>query len=315
MIKIFSILLLLFVAQLSLANDKKPAWVLDNTKACKTKTELCAVGEGDSNKKAESAAKVALSKIFDLKISSNFSSDLKSQGSDVEESMSEQINEATDMALSGVEISKRAEDKTSFYALAIINKAKAARGFEKEIESIDEQMKAIASSGEDIEKVKLERLYVKRETLNRQVQFLVGRSIASPLSYEEVFSAKRNAGNNVVIHIYLDEDEPKRVEGVLAKVISDAGFKTTSGRTRNPNSTHVITGEFAFDKEYMKVDGFEKYRYVLNIKAMKAKLNVESGRLHFEISETGRNFSQATDHAIPKIQEYLEKNIEKLNLR
>lgn len=291
-----------------------PDWTTDIKKACKS-SELCAVGTGDTRSVSERNARVSLSKIFDTKISSKLATSLKSSGAEVEEAVSEDINEATETALAGVEIKKSFEDKTSFYSLAVVNKAKAAAGFKKEIENIDGQMKAIAKDGESIEKVKLGKLFVKREVLNKQYNFLTGQSIESPISYEEIFAAKRDASNNVVIHVYLDEDEPKTVEAALVRTITEMGFQATSGQTRNKNSTHIITGEYVSDKQYLNVDGFEKYKFVLKIKAMKADTKVESGHLDFEVIETGRNFSQANDKAIPKFQEYIRSNIENLNLR
>jgi hypothetical protein len=298
----------------SVSGFAAPDWTTDMKKACKS-SELCAVGTGDTRSVSERNARVALSKIFDTKISSKLATSLKSTGAEVEEAVSEDINEATETALSGVEIKKSHEDKTSFYSLAVVNKAKAASGFQKEIQNIDGQMKAIAKDGESIEKVKLGKLFVKREVLNKQYQFLTGKSIDSPISYEEIFAAKRDASNNVVIHVYLDEDEPKTVEAALVRTISDMGFQATSGQTRNKNSTHIITGEYVSDKQYLNVEGFEKYKFVLKIKAMKADTKVESGHLDFEVVETGRNYSQANDKAIPKFQEYIKNNIENLNLR
>ena len=176
-------------------------------------------------------------------------------------------------------------------------------------------MQSIAKGGDSIEKVKLERLFVKREVMNRQHQFLTNESIPSPLSYEEIFNAKREGAQNVVVHVYLDEDEPKTVEGALTQAISELGFPASSGQVRNKHSTHIITGEYVSDKQYLNVEGFEKYKFVLKLKAMKADTKVESGHLNFEVVETGRNFSQANDRAIPKFQEYVKANIEKLNLR
>ena len=291
-----------------------PEWAKEIKKDCK-KSELCAVGTGDTRGAAERNARVALSRIFDTKISSNLSSSLKSYGKNTEESVSEDIGEATELALSGLEIKKIDEDKTSFYALAVVNKSKAAAGFRKEIESIDGEMKAIFKVGDDVDKVKLGRLFVKREVLNKQYHFLKNQYIDSPISAEEIFAAKNNGAQNLVVHVYLDEDEPKSLEGALTKAISDLGFKSSSGRVRNKNSTHVITGEFVADKQYLKVDGFEKYKFVLKLKAMKADTKVETGHLNYEVIETGRNFSDANDKAVSKFQEYVKNNIENLNLR
>jgi hypothetical protein len=197
----------------------------------------------------------------------------------------------------------------------VVNKSKAAAGFKKEIETIDTQMKAIAKDSDNIEKIKLQRLFVRREVLNKQHQFLTNQTIESPVSYDEIYSANRTASNDVVIHVYLDEDEPKTIEATLVRSLSDLGFRATSGQTRHKNSTHIVTGEYVADKQYLKVDGFEKYKFVLKMKAMKSGTKVESGHLDFEVIETARDFSQANDKAIAKVQEFIKNNIEKLNLK
>lgn len=289
-------------------------WISEAKKGCKG-SELCAVGTGESITSAERNARVELSKIFDTKISSKLASSLKSSGKDVEESVSEEIDEATETALSGVEIKKTHEDKTSFFALAALDKSKAAAGFKKEIENLDSQMLAISKEGESIEKVKLEKLFVQREVLNKQYHFLTRQDIPAVFTYEQVFLAKKNATNEVVIHIYLEENEPKTVEAVLLRSVSDLGFKTSSGQLKNKNATHVVTGEYVAEQQFLKVEGFEKYKFVLKLRAMKAESKVESGHLNFEVIETGRDFAQASEKAIGKVQDYVKKNIEKLHLK
>lgn len=304
----------LFLIAMSTAILALPEWASDMKKACKS-SELCAVGTGESRAASERSARVALSKIFETKMSSKLASSLRSSGADVEESVSEDISEATESALAGVEITKSFEDKNNFFSLAVVNKSKAAAGFKKEIETIDVQMKAIAKDSDNIQKIKLQRLFVRREVLNKQHHFLTNQSIESPVSYDEIYSANRTASNDAVIHVYLDEDEPKTIEAALVRSLSDLGFLATSGQTRNKKSTYIVTGEYVADKQYLKVDGFEKYKFVLKIKAMKSGTKVESGHLDFEVIETARDFSQANDKAIAKFQEFIKNNVEKLNLK
>ncbi len=307
------IYLLLFTLIMSVTAWGKNDWVTDTKKGCKS-SEICAVGSGDSRNASERNARLALGKIFDTKISSKLSSSLKSSGGNVEDAVSEDIEELTESALAGVQITKNFEDKTSFYSLAVLNKAKAASGFKKEIENLDSQMKVIFRDGDGVEKIKLGKLFVKREILNKQYHFLTNQSLESPVSYEEVFSAKKSASSEVVVHVYLDEAEPKTVESALVAEITAMGFRATSGQIRNKNSTHIITGEFVPEKQYMQVEGFEKYRFILKVKAMKAGTKIESGHFNFEDIETGRNLDQATEKALPKIKEFIKQNIGDLSL-
>ena len=291
-----------------------PDWVSDSKKGCSS-SELCAVGTGETRIVAEKNARVALSKIFTNKLSSKLSSSLKSSGGEIAEDVSENIDEATETVLTGTEIKKNHEDKVSFYALAVVNKSKAGDALKSEIEIIDAEILAISNQGDDIEKVKLEKLYNKREMLNRQYDFLTGKSITAPLAYESIFNQKKTATKGVVIHIFLDEARPKIIEPFLAQMITDMGYRTTTGEMRNKNSTHIITGQYLPEKQYINVEGFEKYKFVLKIKAMRSGTNVESGHLVSEVTEAGRDINQASEKAFPQIKDFLKNNIENLHLR
>ncbi len=291
-----------------------PDWLSDSKKGCSI-SELCAVGTGGTRTIAERNARISLSKIFTNKISSKLSTSLKSSGGEIEEDVSENIDEATETALTGTEIRKTYEDKVSFYALAVVNKSKAGTALKSEMEIIDAEMLAISKDGEDIEKVKLEKLYSKREILNRQYDFLTGKSILPPLAYESIFTQKKSAAKGVVIHISLDEDRPKIIETFLAQTISEMGYRTTTGQLRNKDSTHIITGQYLPEKQYINIEGFEKFKFVLKIKAMRTGTNIESGHLITEVTESGRNINQASEKALPKIKDFLKNNIENLNLR
>lgn len=307
------IYLFVFALIISISAWANNDWVTDTKKGCKS-SEICAVGTGDSRTASERNARLALGKIFDTKISSKLSSSLKSSGGNVEDALSEDIEELTESALAGVQITKNFEDKTSFYSLAVLNKSKAASGFKKEIEDLDGQMTVIFKDGNEVEKIKLGKIFVKREVLNKQYHFLTDNSIQSPVSFEEIFSAKKNASNDVVIHVYLDEAEPKTVEAALAAEVTAMGFLTTTGQVRNKNSTHIITGEFVPEKQYMQVEGFEKYKFILKVRAMKAGTKIETGHFNFEDIETGRNLDQATEKALPKIKDFIKQHIGDLSL-
>ena len=78
MSKLFIAILLLLG---SFAAAAAPDWTTDSKKACKS-SELCAVGTGDTRSVSERNARVALSKIFDTKISSKLASSLSSSNAD-----------------------------------------------------------------------------------------------------------------------------------------------------------------------------------------------------------------------------------------
>lgn len=303
--------LILFFVMFSL-QAKTPKWVKDPEKACK-KSELCAVGEGESLSRAKRAARLAIGKIFNTQVKSKFSESISSENGGLSEKTSDEIEEITDVVLEGVEIKKTHETKTGYMALASLNKRKAAQSYTREINKLDEKMTVLMEDYSAGSLMKVEPLYKKREMLNARVAFLTGMGIDPVVSYEDVFKGKKAAVNSMIVHVYLDEDEPKAIEGALAKVLSDRGYKTTSGRVRNKNSTHIVTGELVADKQYLKVEGFEKYKFLLKIKAKNAQ-RVESGALSTSVVTTGRNFAQCMEKALPQIKDYLKSNIDKLNI-
>jgi hypothetical protein len=308
------LLIMLFILSLSLSSfAKAPKWISDISKGCKKKTEMCAIGTGVSRNKAEQGARVALAKIFKNKVSSTFKSKLSSSGASSFEEMSEEIMESTKMALEGVEIEKTHEDELNFYALAVVNKRRSASGFKREISKIDEKMQVYSEDHSASSALKLEQAYIKRESLAQSYEFLTGRELPSPISFDQIFNTKKEIMGNTIVHIYLDEDEPKSVEAMTAKLLSEAGYKTTSGRVRNKHSTHIVTGVVTADKKYMKVEGFDKYDITLKIVA-KNKARIETGHLTFTTSETGRSFSQAYNKGLISIKKYLKTNLTMLNI-
>lgn len=297
---------------LSVQGKEEPKWVKNPDKACK-KSELCAVGEGEGLSSAKRNARLAIGKIFGTRIKSDFKEKIASMGKTVSQEMSDEVQELTDIALEGVEVNKTYESKTGWFALASLNKRKTAEKFKREIDKLDEKMLVFMDDATAGSLMKVEPLYIKREELNSRYAFLTGQAFPPVISYEDVFKGKRAATGSMIVHIYLDEKEPKEVETILSKALSDRGYKTTSGRKRNKNSTHIVSGEFTSEKQYLKVDGFEKWKFLFAIKA-KTAAKVESGVLNHAVTTTGRSFEQAKERALPEIEEFIKKNIEKLNI-
>lgn len=302
--------LICFILSVNLFAESKPKWISDTTKEkqCKKKS-LCAVGTGPSINFAKRDARAAIAKIFEAKIVSKFTSKLSNSG----EEATEELEESTNAALSGVEIVKTYEGKTDVYALASINKSKAAKGFQNEIKNLDKKMKVLVEDSASSKSSRtLEKYYMQRELLNKRYEFLKGRSIPEEVTYDQVFQSKK-ALSNLIVHVYLDESEPKEIEGKLVALLSDSGMRVTTGQVRNRESTNIVTGSLVADKQYMKIEGFEKYKFVLKV-AAKSLDRVETGNLTHTVITTGRNYSQNYDKALPQLKEFLNNSIDNLNI-
>lgn len=303
--KKFIFIISLIVLNISAAD--MPKWINDPTKDC-GKKNICAVGEGTDRDSASLNANIGISKIFDNQISSNFSSSTGSDGSKIVDTVNEEIKQITKTALQGVQIIKTFNDNGKHFALAALNKAKVRTSLRKEILSVNDKMKALYEDKSTSSLVQLETLFFKRENLEKQYAFLGGPEIEAPYKYSDIFKNKKEATKNIIVHVYLDEDEPKAIEQLLAKEITNLGYKVTRGRTRDVQATHIVTGEVLADKQFLNVEGFEKYSWHIKVSAMTSK-KVGTGEMDITITETGRNFTQSYDKAMPKIRSELKEKI------
>ena len=98
-------------------------------------------------------------KIFHNKIESSFKQTTSSTSTKLYENTSEILSESTSIELEGIETSKVAEDKLSFYVLVQLNKKKAAKEVKELISSIDEKMISFADDPNPNSAVKLERFF------------------------------------------------------------------------------------------------------------------------------------------------------------
>jgi hypothetical protein len=290
---------------------KPPRWINDVSKVCK-KSELCAVGEGESLSFAKRNARLALAKIFSTKIQTKFAQEVASYGGHISEQTSDKITESTDEILEGVEIRKSYNGKLYVYALAVLNKHKAARLLAQKIQQIDKRLKVFVQDNSASAAAKMQELFVQREALNRRYMFLTGMGIKSPISFEQVYKAKQKNMSNLIIHVYVDEQVPKLLESQIAQFLSKQGYRITTGRNLNKSATHILTGSVKAEKQYMKVDGFKKYKFQVELSSSNRK-RVELGHVVFSDIETGRSYQQAYEKAIPILLKGLSDNINKLN--
>lgn len=293
--------------------QKAPSWVNDPGKKCK-KTELCAVGSGINKDAASADASVQLARVFNNQIKSSFTQNVKSINQKIDESISEEIEQKTELILQGVVIGEGFDDGESYHVFASLNKAKAASAIKSEIDSLDEKIKGLMQGSGTAKIKQAEKIFEQRQILNQRHQFLTGRSIATDISFTEIITTSSKGQAGLITHVYLDEDEPKEMEQHLAELLSKDGLKITRGQTLNKSANFIITGELIAEKQYLKVEGFEKYAFHLKLSAKDALKKISSGELKLSAVETGRNFSQVQEKALFNIKEQLNERLHELNI-
>lgn len=284
----------------------KPVWVNSPGKYCK-KSQICAVGSGTGRLMARSAAVAAMAKVFDNKVKADFSTVLSnSSGKDYEEAIKEEIREITETALTGVEVTEYHEDQNGVFALAVINKRKAAIGIKKELSKIDEKLRVLFEDGSPASTAQLPAMWIKREQLNKRHIFLVGRSVDAPVSYEQIFKSQKKNTKDIVVFMEIDEGDRSDLSTHVNKELSKVGYKIT--QSQFSQFTHRLTGQFVEEKMYMKVKGWVKYKFALRLFSVDNS-GKQNGSLNAEVETTGRSKDQAYHKALAKLKQQVSTKI------
>jgi hypothetical protein len=289
----------------------RPEWIDDTSKVCK-KSELCAVGSGISLSMAKVNATSSIAKIFETKVKSTFTTEVTFEGGSETSWGNERIEEATEMALNGVMHPHSYNGKDYYYALAKVKKSKLARIFQKEMDLLAEKMVATSKVKRTGALFELENLYKSWELFSKRYTFLTGIDKSAPLSYKEILERKRNAASDVVIHLYLDEKKPRQLTPHLESILTQIGYTISKGEVMGSDATHLLIGKLKWQKEFLKVKGFEKYKFIFSLDA-KNRRHRQSGKMSYSISETGRNFEQAYQKALGHIKNYIVKDLHKIS--
>lgn len=284
-----------------------PAWVNSPYASCSA-DELCAVGTASNFALAKADARNGLAKVFQARIKSSFESDTRVKNDDVSSEMRDFVSETSDVMLNATEIRETFKDNGKFYALATLDKNKAARITREEIDDLDEKMTALLQDESPAAAVRLEKLYEKRRGLNQRYITLAGESIPESVGYDQVYGNKKaRVGKR---HVYLSPkagSKPSFVQTVRG-VMTENGYTFATVPTEKTPVVHV---SMTAERQFLKVDGFVKYDYHFVLSAPD-KNGVDVERLATTFTESGLNENQAYSKAILSLKNYLKENI--LNL-
>ncbi len=291
----------------------RPEWLMNVSKVCK-KSELCAVGMGESRILAQASATSNIAKIFETKVDSTFNSTLSNDGESTDSSARESITESTSMALEGVEHPLFYEDDQYYYALGKVSKRKMALRFKSSLDKIDDEIKGLVKETHTGAISKVGSLLKEREILAARYSFLTGFQVKAPVSYGEFLKRKKAATQGIIVHLFVDEPKPKKIQSYLGDKLSSAGFSITKGKVWKKESTHLLTGKLRSQKEFLKVKGFEKYRFILTLDAQNRR-RVKTGSMSVEAIETGRSYEQAYGKALGVLTSAIENQLHKISFK
>ena len=314
-----SLFLLLFLGACSHLNQlnktstesQDPEWIYSPYKLCREQEELCATGEGKSFSEAETSSRANLASIFEVKIQSdlNFIStsgqSLPWQG-EVKEDVQKSLSESVNQILQGVEIKERYKSKGISIALASLDRSQAANLIGEKMKVLDQELKVLWDKKQRTNLRRMMKLFLEREKLNEKLSIVTGLGRMSPVNWEEIVRWKKTKPDNEPLLIKFGQ-APDWMKEKLSEILSESGFQIV-----NTEASKVVSLQIDSIKEFLNVDGFEKYTFTLSL------MSIENGQKKRNISAaktvTGRTQADALLKVKSFFSEYLEDHISDLNL-
>lgn len=293
----------------------KPSWLTNVNSACEKKF-LCAVGMGESRVLAEANAKANISKMFQVKVSSSFSSTEVNEGGESLISSFEDIKEETQMELEGVTHPESFSDDQYYYSLAKVKKSNLRRGLDKEMNDLAQEIQALKGSEKTGSVFEIEDKMIKWRLLRARYRFLTGIDKSDPISISEIARMKKEKTSDVIVHLYIEgkNKETKELNSYVGGLLTHMGFDITKGKMWKKESTHLLAGSLREKEEFFNVKGFKKYSYTLTLDAQDRR-RVRSGSLHLDTTQTGRSPEQSRAKALAYFKKQIKEEIHKISFK
>ena len=284
------------------AKEEKPAWINNPYSVCGQEL-FCAVGTGENLKTAGTEARAGIAKIFQTQIQSSYASSVSQNNDDVQSSAKLSLSENTNVLLKTAEIKETFSDATGFYALASLDKNKAARIVGSEIADIDSKMETYLQDNTASSARKAEKLYEKRRGLNELIIVLVGRGVMETVSYEDVFKNRKEKTKGGDICLQFKGIAPAAFKTSVTNVLKNAGYAFS-----NDCSVRLIA-DVAAQKVPYSLGGMHKYDFTISLKAHDILTGKQSDLFETVLTEVGMSENQALPLVLNDLKQELSEAV------
>ncbi len=292
--------------------EPKPDWVDGASMEYPREKFLVGVGIADDRQSAQDRARAEIAKIFSttVQVESNVteSESNKTAGgatqNNFEQNVSENVQTASKKVLEGVDVVENWQDPAtrSYYALAVLDRAKAILTINDHIASLDKQASQLKDdmdkATEKLPKVKaaLKLLAVMkfRNNLNGELRVLdeSGKSIPNPLDETVIRPAASKAISELDVVVAMSGEPAKQVESGVIKGLSDFGLQAKKGAA---DSAADITIEGSVETKQMQGDGsrWQWARSTVNLSLKDGKTAKVIGQFDLSDREASADYTEA----------------------
>lgn len=297
--------------QLSENSKETPSWIYSPYDACSEEQELCATGEAKTLSQADSEARKNLASIFEVTVKSEFTVNTSSSqtfpwSGAVKEEVQRSLQESVNQVLESVQIKKHAREKGLTYSLASLDRVRASELIGGRLTKIDDELNALWAKRSRTNLRKIVRLYLEREKLNERYSIVAGAPRPARMTYKDIMDWRLSKPAVEPLALRVGQS-PEWLTEKLKELLTEAGFKIVKGDANKALSLNVDS-----IKEYLNVEGFEKYTFTLNLtsyaKGEKNKVLTTSETV------TGRSQADALLKVKSLFNEYIEQHLADLHL-
>jgi len=313
--------LFIFIFYISFAYSNPPDWVREPIKFCPN-TEICVLGSGETLEKATSMAREELAKVLKVKIIGNtkfssYSQQIREQEvveGRVKENFNKGIEEFSEEILEGTFVKETYQNNNDkIFVLMALDKGKASLIAKDKLSLIDQNIEHLYQLGRRASLFEAIKIFPIREELDSRYQYLTGEEIPPKISLKELYNQKEKyfKKQTKVVLSFVDFKNEEVLKGFIISKLLELGLV----QVLNPNEKNSFEVKFffSFKKSYFNVEGFEKYQFNFNAYSYNRN-KIKIGMLNFSTDGIGRNFTQAKESAQVKIKQFLNDNINQLNI-
>lgn len=298
--------------QLSDNAKENPEWIYAPYETCSEAHELCAVGEARTMQQADIQAKTNLASVFEIKIQSELNV-TSSAGqtfpwqAQIKEEVNHSLKESVNQVLENVEIVKHYKKDGLTYALAKLDRSKAAGLLGPRLEKLDQELETLWKKKQRTNLRKIVRLSLEREKLNERYSIAAGVGRPASVTYGDIIKWRESRPKIEPLVLKIGQ-APDWLKEKLKEILTQSGFKILSSGTTS-KSLEVNVDSL---KEFLNVPGFEKYTFTLNM------TSYENGEKHRVISTSETVSGRSQVDALLKVKalftEYIEQHLSDLGL-
>lgn len=314
---LFLVLLLCSCARLASTqlNDQEeqfPNWVYAPYDYCSESSELCASGEGPTFTSSDHEARNNLASIFKVHIASTLQSSITQENTfhqmemKVRSEANQSLQASVDEVLESVQITQRFKKDGVFYSLAKLDREAASAILNQRINRIDQELVSYWNKQQRTLLRKMLRLSAERSSIEEKLAILTPVFKPAPVSYQQIMEWALKPARTQLISLKVVH-APKWLVSKLSSLLTEVGYKVTEKEAKSFVSVNVTS-----IKEFMNVDGFEKYTFTLNI--MHIQNGANAGHLTKVETVVGRNQEDALLKIKNSFTDYLEDQLYNLNL-